>query len=266
VRDPSTGQISVARVPIEGQLVSGIGETASERQAREVGTAVEKTTGTGVAETDVLQQREDVLRPGEVETARALQDVEIEGAAEQRRATAAGQFISNLAKTNQDAARNNIRLTEAMQLAQQADQGLTGFAKLQLSKLPGMANIDIADGAALDSALKSIALDQLQKFKGPTTDFEFGVVQDISGDLLGSARANQARIASLQRASWFQREEFEQAKQFMNAGGDPNDFAFNFEAPIQTKKFGSITLRDLQETAVAYNMGIEEALELMNKQ
>ena len=64
VRDPNTGSVRVVESPIAGQLVSGIGETAGERQDREVSTAIEKTTGTGGAETTVLEEREEVLRPG----------------------------------------------------------------------------------------------------------------------------------------------------------------------------------------------------------
>lgn len=160
---------------------------------------------------------------------------------------------------NRDAARGLPKLTDALAAAETASQGLTGAAKLTLSRfLPG---IDVADEAALDAALKGLALDQLQKFKGPTTDFEFSVVQQIAGELGNSKIANIARIKSLQRANWFQREEFKQLQKFT---GDPDEFSFDFQA---TKQFGNkiFTLQQIQETAVDNGMSIEEVLAKLRK-
>ena len=152
------------------------------------------------------------------------------------------------------------RLTEAFKLAEVADQGLTGRGKLLLSRLPGLEGIDVADSAALDSALTNLALAELQKFKGPTTDFEFGVTQNISGDLIGSRAANLARIAALQRNNWFLGREAEQFNSWTDQGGDPDRFTFNFEEVLNTGK-GNFTLKQVQDTAVKNNMTIEQVLE-----
>jgi hypothetical protein len=154
------------------------------------------------------------------------------------------------------------RLTEAFKLAQKADQGIVGAGRLQLSKL--LPNIDVSDSAALDSALTTLALDELQKFKGPTTDFEFGVTQSIAGELIGSQAANLARIAALQRNNWFLGREAEQFNDWVNNGGDPDQFAFNFTEVQPTKK-GDFTLKQIQDTAVDNNMSIEQVLEALNQ-
>lgn len=264
VRDPNTGSVRVVESPISGQLVSGIGETAGERQTREVSTAVEKTTGTGGAETAVLEEREEVLRPGQIETATQLTAVDV-GAAGQKQAENIRQQRASARKTQfsdqrQIAAAALPRLTEAFKLAEVADQGLTGRGKLLLSRLPGMEGIDVADSAALDSALTNLALAELQKFKGPTTDFEFGVTQNISGDLIGSKAANLARISALQRNNWFLGREAEQFNNWTDNGGDPDRFVFNFEEIMNTGK-GGYSLRQIQDTAVKNNMTIEQVLE-----
>ena len=266
VRDPNTGGVSVVETPIQGQLVSGIGETAGARQAREVETAVQKVTGTGGAETTVLEEREEVLRPGQVQTAEQLTAVDV-SAAGQKQAESIRQQRASARKTQfsdqrQIAAAALPRLTEAFKLAEVADQGLTGRGKLLLSRLPGMEGIDVTDSAALDSALTNLALAELQKFKGPTTDFEFGVTQNIVGSLIGSQAANLARIAALQRNNWFLGREAEQFNTWTDQGGDPDRFTFNFEEVVNTGK-GDYTLRQIQDTAVSNSMTIEQVLEAL---
>lgn len=160
------------------------------------------------------------------------------------------------------AARSRVQLAKASKLAERAAQGLTGAGKLQAAKLfPG---IDVSDEAQLDQALKQIALDQLQSFKGPTTDFEFGVTEDISGSIRDPKAANVARINALKRAGWFAEQEANQFDEFVDSGGNPDRFSFNFGAPVKTKK-GVFTLQDLQDTAVANNLGIEDVLERLNR-
>lgn len=227
---------------------------------------VQETTTVGGAQTDVLANREDALRQGQVATAEALSQVELDAAAQQQaeniRQTRASARKVEYSNNLQTSARALPRLTEAFKLASTADQGLKGVAKLQLAKI--LPNIDTADTAALDSALTTLALDELQKFKGPTTDFEFGVTQNISGELIGSQKANLARIAALQRNNWFLGREAQQFNDWVDNGGDPDRFAFNF-TEIQPTKKGDFTLKQLQDTAVSNNMSIEQVLEALNK-
>jgi hypothetical protein len=157
------------------------------------------------------------------------------------------------------AARSNRRVIEAQKLVSQASQGLGGVAKLQLSRV--FPNIDASDEGALGSAFKSLSLDELQKFKGPTTDFEFAVTQDIAGSLGQGAFANQARLASLQRNNWFVNRESEQFDKHIKDGHDPDRFAFNINEIVTPLKGGtSYPLADIQDTAVANHISIEEAI------
>lgn len=200
------------------------------------------------------------------ETPTQKQEREVSGAATKKRAelkeVRSSQITAELGDRNRSAARSQRPLKQALKLAQKATQGLSGSAKLQLSRLiPG---IDSTNEAALDATLKQLALEQLQQFKGPTTDFEFGVTQSIAGDLGNSAEANTARIKSLDRNNWFNQREFKQFQKHVGSGGDPDTFSFNFGEPVKTKK-GVFTLQDIQDTAVDNNLTIEETLQRLNK-
>tara|TARA_R110000765_G_scaffold342542_2_gene432713 strand:+ start:70 stop:1287 length:1218 start_codon:yes stop_codon:yes gene_type:complete len=157
------------------------------------------------------------------------------------------------------AARSTRKVKEAQALAKNATQGLTGAGKLALSRVfPG---IDASDEGALSSAFKSLALDELQKFSGPTTDFEFAVTEDIAGSLGNSASANRARLASLERANWFADRESQQFNDHIKAGHDPDEFFFNFNELVTPKKGGkSYSLQSLQDTAVANHISIDEVI------
>jgi hypothetical protein len=174
--------------------------------------------------------------------------------------------ISDMTKTFGDSRRgaqmSSVGLREASKLVENATQGFTGSAKLQLSKI--FPSIDVSNEAALESSLKRLSLDQLQKFKGPTTDFEFRVTEDIAGKLGDSQSANKARIASLQRNNYFVREQAEQFQTHVSAGGDPETYDFNFGKVIKIGK-KSISLRDLQDTAVFHNISIDEAIRRFKK-
>jgi hypothetical protein len=163
---------------------------------------------------------------------------------------------------NRTAKRGEINLAQAAILVEQAAQGVEGVNKVRLSRLfPG---IDVSNEAALSQSLTNLALDQLEKFPGPTTDFEFQKTEEIAGTLGDSKIANRAKIASLQRANWFNQREAKQFQEHVKSGGDPDTFGFNFGEPVKTKK-GVFTLRDIQDTAVANNISIDDALKRLNQ-
>lgn len=199
-----------------------------------------------------------------VSKAQALADVDI--AFEERKATVkakvarASALKTQFSTQNKNAARSRIKITGARKLAKTATQGLQGTAKLALGRL--LPGIDVADEAALSQGFKSLALDELQKFSGPTTDFEFRVTEDIAGSLGDGQSANVARLASLARATWFSQREAKQFRDWEKAGHDTDAFAFDFSEKITPKKGGpTYTLRDLQDTAVANHLTIDEVIE-----
>jgi hypothetical protein len=162
---------------------------------------------------------------------------------------------------NRASARAQRPLKQALTLIAKADQGVTGSVKLQLAKLiPG---IDVSDEGQLDAVFNQLALEQLQLFSGPTTDFEFAVTQDIAGSIGNAQTANLARVKSLDRNNWFNQREFTQFNNYIKNGNDPDGFAFNFQETLKTKK-GDFTLQQLQDTAVSNNLTIEEVLGKLN--
>jgi hypothetical protein len=244
ITDPSTGQVSTPvfnpltgetdLVPIEG----AIKETPTQEAARKI------------------------------QSAQSLSDINIRETKSKETIKATVARTSALKKEFSErrrlAARSTRKVKEAQKLAQKATQGVAGSGKLALARLfPG---IDASDEGALSSAFKSLALDELQKFKGPTTDFEFAVTEDIAGSLGNSAGANIARLASLERANWFADRESQQFNDHIKAGHDPDEFFFNFNELVTPKRGGkSYPLQSLQDTAVANHISIDEVIKRLSR-
>jgi hypothetical protein len=199
----------------------------------------------------------------ETEAAQVAADLEIRTkktiATNNARVSRTSTMKQDFSESRKLAARSNRKVLAAQKLVSQASQGLGGVAKLQLSRV--FPNIDASNEGALGSAFKSLSLDELQKFKGPTTDFEFAVTEDIAGSLGQGAFANQARLASLERNNWFVNRESEQFDKHIKDGHDPDQFAFNINEIITPKKGGkSYTLQSIQDTAVANHINIDEVI------
>jgi len=193
-------------------------------------------------------------------------DLEIEQAQGKATATQRASRISDITREmserNRSARRGAINLSQAATLIDQAEQGVAGASKVRLAKLfPG---IDVSSEAALSQSLTNLALDELQKFKGPTTDFEFQKTEQIAGTLGDSKTANKAKVASLQRANWFTQRESRQFNDWIKAGKNPDTFGFDFGEQIKTKK-GNFSLQDLQDTAVSNNISIQETIKRLDK-
>ena len=242
ITDPTTGQISFPTLdPNTGQaalvpVAGAIGQTAEQKRQQEI-------------------DQKKALDEVDIATTKRKETIK-------RKVARTSEITQQMSERNRGAARQQRLLTQALTLAQQASQGLTGTAKLQLSRLiPG---IDSSDEGALDSTLKQLSLEMLSSFKGPTTDFEFGVTEAIGGALGQSKEANIARLKSLERARFFNERESKQFQAFTKANGDPDNFRFDFSETVKTKK-GPFTLEDIQATAVQNNLTIEETIERLNK-
>jgi len=168
---------------------------------------------------------------------------------------------------NRRAAKNSmVKLGQVAKLSEAATQGIAGQGKLLAARFfPG---IDAKDEAALAGAFKGLALDELAKFKGPTTDFEFRVTEDVAGSLGDGASANKARTASLQRGSWFANKQADQFDEWVDKGHNPDRFSFN---PNEVMTFGkgdkalTLTLQDNQDSAVAGHVSIDEAIKRLRE-
>lgn len=232
VFDPNTQSMTL--VPIEG-AISETKEQAAEREHKQA-----------------VKQAEL-----EVETTRKKETIK-------KTAERTSNLKKEFSERRRMAARSKVKIANAKKLADSATQGFAGASMVQFGRVfPG---IDVKDEAALSGALKSLALDELQKFKGPTTDFEFRVTEDIAGSLGDGAAANKARLSSLERASWFADRESKQFNDHVKAGHDPDEFFFNFSELVTPKKGGkSYSLQDLQDTAVANHISIDEVIERLSR-
>lgn len=215
------------------------------------------------------QKRIDTLKSAQKQRLSTLQseaDINVAEAQAKAQATQRASRVSSITKElsdrNRSASRESIKLNQAFKLAGSAEQGLTGASKLKLAKI--FPDIDVTNEALLSQSLTGLALEQLQNFKGPTTDFEYGIAEQIAGKIGDPKSANIARIKSLQRANWFNKREFDQFKRWTAAGKDPDTFGFDFGERVSTKK-GDFTLQDLQDTAVDMNIGIDEVIQRLNK-
>jgi hypothetical protein len=244
ITNPSTGQVSTPvfnpstghtqLVPIEGAIQQTPSQKAEARQEELV----------KAADLDVrTTQRKETIKKTVARTSGIKKEF-----SERRRL----------------AARSTRKIKEAQKLAEKATQGIAGVGKVQLGRLfPG---IDTGNEVALSGAFKSLALDELQKFKGPTTDFEFRVTEDIAGSLGDGAFANKARLASLERANWFMDRESKQFNDHIKAGHDPDEYNFNFNELITPKKGGkSYSLQSLQDTAVANHISVDEVIKRLSR-
>ena len=223
---------------------------------------------TGQEAMDRLDQAMKAEADREVEAKKRAADISVDEKQRKERATQTEKRISELTGDINARARNAAAsrpiINEALIVANQASQGLAGVSKVQMSRLfPG---IDVSNEAILEANMLRLALEQLQSFKGPTTDFEFGVTQSIAGDLADGRSANIARLNSAARAAWFAEENKRQYDQWVQSGKDPETFVFSMDVPAivngveLTHKGQPVKLRDLQDTAVENHLTIEDVI------
>jgi len=100
------------------------------------------------------------------------------------------------------AAEDALRVAEEGMDLLKGSRGNTGAwepLKAEISKWSGLPLADVTDATMWDQYNKKVALDSLQAFKGPTTDFEFGIVQDMAPSLGDPAEANYLKTRMKQR-------------------------------------------------------------------
>lgn len=227
--------------------------------------APDGTPVTGKARLDVLAASDKAVQTTAQLTADRAVDTARRKARVVNREARNSEIFKEQGGRVRDAKRSMVKLNEASVLVDKATQGITGSLKLRLGKtFPG---IDVSDESALAAAFKGLALEQLNQFKGQTTDFEFRITEDIAGSLGDGASANRARINSLRRNNWFIRRESEQFRKHADAGFAPAEFEFDFneKIPATGREQGFITLKDLQETAAHNHLSIEETLKRFNQ-
>lgn len=171
------------------------------------------------------------------------------------------EILSQYGDQGRQAHAKKMKLMQALKLSTVADQGRIAQAKVALSRM--FPDIDVSNEAALSSALTQLTMAELANFKGPTTDFEFGVAQSIPGSLGDSKAANQAKLKMLERMNWFERKEVEQFRKWYADKKNPEDFAFDYNEVMQTKK-GNYKLMDLWTVAAERHISMEDLLRQLN--
>lgn len=202
-----------------------------------------------------------VAPPTKTSEAQSLADIDVEKARRvaevKQRATRTSEMRKDFTTRLADATRAQFKIDGAIKLAEVATQGVPGVLKLQAAKL--FPSIDVTNEAQLNQAFLDLAVENLQRIKGPTTDFEFGKMEEITGTIGDSKVANIARLKSNQRQVWFARREAQQFNKFIKSGGDPDLFSFNFNEEVQTKH-GPKRLVDIRDTAAHFNLTVDEVL------
>ncbi len=145
---------------------------------------------------------------------------------------------------------------DALNVMDRAASGLYASGKVALAKLFPM--IDVKDEGLLNSAFTQLALDQLQKFKGPTTDFEYKVAQSVSGVFSDPREANRAKLNAVLRAAWFAKEDKKQFGKRLSEGNHPLDYEFDYEKTLKTRG-GAYSLLELRNVAAKNHITIDEA-------
>lgn len=203
------------------------------------------------------QQRADI------ETSAAVDKVR--GQEYERRAS---ELLSQMSERNRTAATNMRMAKEALLFAGDATQGLPGRIKMIASTLLPGETIDVTNEAGLQAVQTQMALNVLQSFKGPTTDFEYAVAQSVPGRYTDAKTANIARLKGIERSAWFQQKELDQLKAWKNSGRDIDYFAFDMDRPVYGVKLpdgSDVTYWDLLETAVEYNLNMEETIQRIKR-
>lgn len=132
--------------------------------------------------------------------------------------------------------------------------GYLSLGKSFLAKVvPG---VDVEDEAALESALTQFAMQNLQSFKGPTTDFEFRVAERINGTMTDSASSIQAKLNALD-VSTFLKEQYSKqlGSALRNSKFDPMEFNFN-----DNDEYKGLTISQITDYALANGVGIDQAI------
>ena len=147
------------------------------------------------------------------------------------------------------------QLKIAERVIDNATQGLMAPVENFFSKL-GFP-IDMTQEGALDSAFTQFALQELQSFKGPTTDFEFGVSERVAGRITDPKTSNKAKLGILKATAWLEDEKQRQFSQFrQQKGNKPTDFRFdeNRKVKINGKE---MTIAEAFDDKLNIALGVE---------
>jgi hypothetical protein len=114
--------------------------------------------------------------------------------------------------------------------------------------------VDMTQEGALEAVMTNFAMNELAKFKGPSTDFEFGVSERIGGRLSDSRTSNKAKINLLKARTWLEEQRQRQFADYRQQKGvKPSEFSFDENKIV---KVGNKEM----PIAKAFDLKVNEAL------
>ena len=201
VRDPKTGGVRVEEIPIDGQLVTSTGETADERKAREVETAVEKAEKTGAVDIDLAVEKEKALLESRVSTAEALKEIETTAKTQQAFSGKQVQRLDEAIEKGLTAASSLPDINRGLELLSQIDTGgLTARAKA-VTDFFGTTSGEIGE---LNNILAGNVLSGLAAFTGAISEGERDFIAQMETNLTQGTGFNIAQLNRLKNI--YQRE------------------------------------------------------------
>lgn len=157
------------------------------------------------------------------------------------------------------------KINRALTLMQQAntETGITEELKYQLTNLfPNLT--DPSNPAQLRAAFKQLAIDELQMFKGPTTDYEFKQVASVAGEGWNSTQSNVARAKALSRLNYLSTKRNEFMDDYLRntegraVFGVENEWAKEYKRKQFEYGDSKYSIEDLQKIAQEQNLTMEE--------
>lgn len=200
-RNPNTGEVQGIQVPIDGELVSNIGETAEERKAREVETAGEKQEVVGNIQTEQAVEEIEAVREAELTTAQALQ--EIATRAKQQEALTANQVarLDKAIETGLSAVSSMPDINRGLELLREIETGgMTAKAKA-VTDFFGTTSGDVGE---LNNILARNVLAGLSAFTGAISEGEREFIERMDTSLSQGTGFNIAQLNTLRNI--YQRE------------------------------------------------------------
>lgn len=120
--------------------------------------------------------------------------------------------------------------------------------------------VDMTQEGALEAVMTNFAMNELAKFKGTTTDFEFAVSERMGGRLSDSKTSNKAKINLLKARTWLEEQRQRQFAEYRQRKGvKPSEFSFDENKIV---KVGNIEM----PIALAFDLKVNEALGIENSQ
>lgn len=160
-----------------------------------------------------------------------------------------------------NAGRHKARVKNLQRTLDKASQGpLSQFIPALSRVIPG---IDGTDEQAAAAQINDFVLDKMSAFKGSTSEKELEFAKETVQRLGNTREANQIITRSFLNAALIAEQEDRQLKEHVKNGGKPRDFVFDFDAVAVPghKVHGDVTLSDIQETAIANGMTMEEVID-----